>query len=71
MIIDECLKLLSAGEATTAVTTTNTLCYMMINPKIEQKLRAALGKNYKSFNDKNATLEDLCKEMNFEDLDSP
>jgi cytochrome P450 len=71
MIIDECLTFFVAGQLTTAVTTANTLCYMMMNPKIEHRLRASLAKNFKTFDDKNANLEDLCKEMKFEDLDLP
>jgi cytochrome P450 len=42
-----------------------------MNPKIELRLRAALSKNYKTFNDNSSSVEDLCKEMKFEDLDLP
>jgi cytochrome P450 len=40
-----------------------------MNSKIEKRLRAALAKNFKGFDDKKATLEDLCKDMMFEDLE--
>ena len=49
MIIDECLTFFLAGSSTNAVTTANAICYLLMNPNIEQKLRIALGKNFKSF----------------------
>jgi cytochrome P450 len=69
MIVEECLTFFLAGQQTTAVTTSNVLTYMTMNPKIEQRLRSALAKNFKSFDDKTTSLEDFCKEMKFEDLE--
>jgi len=38
-------------------------------PEIDKRVRESLAKNFKSFGDSNATLEDLSKELSIDSLD--
>ena len=69
MIVDECITIFIAASLTTATATANTLCFMIQKPQIEKKLRESLAANFPSFNDKNASLEQLAAELSLEGLD--
>lgn len=69
MIVDECLTFFLAGSQTTAVTTANAICYMLMKPEIEKKLRNSLTLNFENYKKREASLEELANEITLETLD--
>jgi cytochrome P450 len=59
LIVDECLTFILAGSMTTSSATANNLAHLMMNERIEKKVRDSLSKNFKKFGDATATIDDL------------
>ena len=68
-ILNESLTFFFAGTLTQATLLSNTLSYMIMDDKINVRARESLSKNFKAFADKNATIEDLAKELNIDNFD--
>jgi len=67
MIIDECVTFFIAGSQTTANATSNLICYLLMNPQINQKLRSEFNAQLKHFNSDN--LKNLAQELDMEKID--
>lgn len=52
MIVDEIITFMIAGSTTTAVTSCNALCYMMMDKTVQSKILQALRTNYPGFDQK-------------------
>ncbi|TNV79831.1 hypothetical protein FGO68_gene11525 [Halteria grandinella] len=68
-IVDECMTFFLAGTVTTATSVSNTLCYLVQQKRLEDKLRDSLGKNFPTFSNKHQTIDELGKEMTLESLE--
>lgn len=69
MIIEESLSMFLAGSITVAAATSNLICYLLMNPNVEDKLRKSLSKIFNAFNDQKGTIKDLVDEMTMEKLE--
>jgi cytochrome P450 len=68
-IVNESMTFFLASALTQATTISNMIAYMIQNPAVEKKMRESLCTNFKSFEDKNASLEQLAEELTIESLD--
>ena len=68
-IINESVTFFLAGTLTQATTIANALCYLIQNPRINQRVRESLEQNFPSFADKNQPLEKLGEELTIDSLD--
>ncbi len=58
-VIDESLTFFIAGTITQATALSNAISYIIQNPNVEKKLRESLSKNFSTFKDSKATLDDM------------
>eukprot|EP00347_Sterkiella_histriomuscorum_P011732 403371320 len=67
MILDECVTFFIAGSQTTAVTTSNLICYLTQNKEFYDKMIDELKSNLVSFGQSN---EQLAKDIDLESVDN-
>ena len=69
MIMNESLTFFLAGSLTQASVLSNTISYFIMNKKIMERARESVAANFPAFANKNASLEELSKELDLSVLD--
>jgi len=69
MIMNESLTFFLAGSLTQASVLSNTISYFIMNKKIMKRARDSVAANFPTFANKNASLEELSKELDLSVLD--